>query len=38
MIKVKNLNLEIVSKKILQDISFEVKSGEIFNILGHNGS
>jgi ABC-type cobalamin/Fe3+-siderophores transport system ATPase subunit len=33
MIKIKNLNLEIESKKILQNISFEVVSGEIFNIL-----
>jgi Fe-S cluster assembly ATPase SufC len=33
MLKIKNLNLEIENKKILQNISFEVKSGEIFNIL-----
>ncbi len=38
MLKVENLNLEIDNKKILENISFEVKSGEIFNILGHNWS
>ncbi len=38
MIKVENINLEINNKKILSAISFEVKSWEIFNILGHNGS
>ncbi len=38
MLKVKKLNLEIWDKKILQDISFDVNSWEIFNILGHNWS
>jgi len=38
MLKVNNLNLEIENKKILNDISFEVTSWEIFNILWHNGS
>jgi ABC-type cobalamin/Fe3+-siderophores transport system ATPase subunit len=36
MLKIENLNLKINNKKILQNISFEVKMGEIFNILGHN--
>jgi len=38
MIKIEKLNLEINNKKILKDISFEVKNWEIFNILWHNGS
>ena len=38
MIKINNLNLKINWKKILENISFEVTSWEIFNILGHNGS
>ena len=38
MLKIKNLNLEINNKKILSDISFEVRSWEIFNILGPNWS
>jgi len=38
MLKVEKLNLEIENKKILNNISFEVKSWEIFNILGHNWS
>jgi len=38
MLKVEKLNLEIENKKILENISFEVKSWEIFNLLGHNWS
>jgi len=38
MLKVENLNLEIDDKKILNNISFEVEQGNIFNILGHNWS
>ena len=38
MLKVNNLNLKISKKNILKNINFEVKSGEIFNILGHNWS
>ncbi|MCD5382960.1 ATP-binding cassette domain-containing protein, partial [Candidatus Gracilibacteria bacterium] len=38
MLKINKINLKIGEKKILNDISFEVKKGEIFNILGHNGS
>ncbi len=37
MIKIINLNLLIKEKKILKNISFEIKSWEIFNILWHNG-
>jgi len=38
MLKLNNVNLEINNKKILSNISFEVRSWDIFNILGHNGS
>ncbi len=38
MLKIQNLDLEINNKKILSNVSFEVNSGEIFNILGHNWS
>ncbi len=38
MLKIQNLNLNINWKKILDNISFEINSGKIFNILWHNGS
>ena len=38
MIKIEKLNLEINDKEILNNISFEVKAWEIYNILGHNGT
>ncbi len=38
MLKVSNLNTQIKNKNILENISFEVKKGEIFWLLGHNGS
>jgi len=38
MIKIEKLKFIVWKKEILQNISFEVKSWEIFNILGHNGS
>ena len=38
MLKVRNLEVEILNKKILDNISFAVNSWDIFAILGHNGS
>ena len=38
MLKVKELNFKINDKNILNNISFELVSWEIFNILGHNWS
>jgi len=38
ILKVKNLNVELNNEKILEDLSFEVKQGEIFTILGPNGA
>jgi len=38
MLKVEKLNFRIDEKNILSDISFDIKKGDIFNILGHNGS
>jgi len=38
VLKIEKLNFWVNNKQILKDISFEVKSGEIFNILGYNGS
>ena len=35
---VKNLSKHISGKKILDDISFEVKTGEIFGLIGPNGA
>jgi len=38
MIKIEKLNFSVSDKEILNNISFEVKTWEIYNILGHNGS
>lgn len=38
MIKVNNLSKSFGSKKILNNISFEVKNGEIFSLIGPNGA
>lgn len=38
MLKVLNLNLKKGDKQILHDVSFEVKDGEVFGILGTNGA
>jgi len=38
MIKIEKLKFVVWEKEILKNISFDVKSWEIFNILGHNGS
>ena len=37
-ISVKNFSLSFGKKKIIDDLSFEVKKGEIFGLLGSNGS
>ena len=38
ILKVKNLNVELDDEKIVKDLSFEVKKGEILTILGPNGA
>ncbi len=38
ILKVKNLNVELDAEKIIENLSFEVKQGEIFTILGPNGA
>jgi len=38
ILKVKNLNVELGKEKIIENLSFEVKEGEIFTILGPNGA
>lgn len=38
MLKVKNINKSFGNKKVLKDVNFDVKSGEIVGILGENGA
>ncbi len=38
ILKVENLNVELEGEKILENLSFEVKKGEILTILGPNGA
>jgi zinc transport system ATP-binding protein len=38
ILKVKNLNVEISKEKIICNLSFEVKKGEVLTILGPNGA
>ena len=38
IISIKDFNLSFGSKKIVENLSFEVKKGEIFGFLGSNGS
>lgn len=38
IISIKNFNLSFGSKKIVENLSFEVRKGEIFGFLGSNGS
>lgn len=38
MIRAENIGFSYGNKKVLQDISFDVKKGEIFGIIGPNGS
>ena len=38
ILKVENLNVELEGEKILENLSFEVKEGEVLTILGPNGA
>ena len=38
IVSIQNFHLEIGAKKIVEDLSFDVKRGEIFALLGANGS
>lgn len=38
MLKVSNLQKSFAGKPALKDVSFEVKKGEIYGLLGHNGA
>lgn len=38
ILKVKNLNVELDKDKIIKDLSFEVKKGDVLTILGPNGA
>ena len=38
VLKVENLNVELDGEKILENLSFEVKEGEVLTILGPNGA
>ncbi|MCD6177886.1 metal ABC transporter ATP-binding protein [bacterium] len=38
ILKVKNLSVELQGEKILQNLSFEVREGEVLTILGPNGA
>lgn len=38
ILEIKNLNVEIEGTKILEDVSFKIKQGEIVTIIGPNGS
>ena len=37
-LKLKNINYQVGIKKILDNISFSIKKGEIFSIIGPSGS
>lgn len=38
LLSVKNLKVSLSGEKIIDNLSFDVKEGEIFTILGQNGS
>jgi len=38
ILRVKNLNVKLNDEKIIEDLSFEVKKGDILTILGPNGA
>ena len=38
ILRVKNLNVELEREKILENLNFEVKKGEVLTILGPNGA
>ena len=37
-IQVKNLTKSFSGRKVINELSFEVKKGEVFALLGHNGA
>jgi len=38
ILKVKNLNVELDNEKIIENLSFEVKEGDVLTVLGPNGA
>ena len=38
MIKIKNVNKNYGEKEVIKNVSFEIKEGEIFGIIGHSGA
>ena len=38
VLKVENLDVELEGERILENLSFEVKEGEVLTILGPNGA
>lgn len=38
ILKIKNLNKSFSGKKVLDNVNIEVKSGEIYGFIGHNGA
>ena len=38
ILEIKNISKKIVKKQILNDITFEIKEGEIFGFVGPNGA
>jgi len=38
ILKVKNLNVELGREKVIEDLSFELKEGDVLTILGPNGA
>lgn len=37
-IRVRNLTKSFGNRKVVDDLSFDVKAGEVFALLGHNGA
>ncbi|MGI6637294.1 MAG: ATP-binding cassette domain-containing protein [Minisyncoccales bacterium] len=38
ILEVKNLNVKLDNRKIIEDLSFEVSKGDVLTILGPNGA
>ena len=38
ILEVKNLNVKLDNRKIIEDLSFEVNKGDVLTILGPNGA